>query len=163
SIAIAAGASLLAVAAALLWPSAVDRDGMRAAAPAAVVPGVPRLVAWKLAVEPPAYTGLEARDAESLDAQAPQGSRLAWTLRFDPQPDAAELVFHDGERIALERDGDGWSASHELADSVLYRIVPAGAPARPAPPLYRLDAIVDAPPAVRVLAPEQSLTTMAAG
>ena len=162
-IAVATAASLLVIAAALLWPSAVDRDGMRAAPAAASVPGAPRLVAWKLAIEPPAYTGLEAHDAESLDAQAPQGSRLAWTLRFEPEPDAAELVFHDGESIALERGEDGWSASHALAESTLYRIVPAGAPARPAPPLHRLDAVADAPPAVRVLAPEQSLTTMAAG
>lgn len=163
-IAIAMGASLLAIAAALLWPSAVDRDGMRAAPVADAGPGVPRLVAWKLTVEPPAYTGLEAWNAESLDAQVPEGSRLTWTLRFEPGPEAVELRFHDGEAIAVERDdGEGWSASHELAESALYRIVPAGAPERPAPPLHRLDAVADAPPAVRVLAPEQSLTTMAAG
>lgn len=162
-IAITAGASLLVMGGVLLWPSSVDRDGMRAAPAAAGAPGVPRLVAWKLGIEPPAYTGLDARDAGSLDAQAPQGSRLAWTLRFEPQPDAAELVFLHGESIALELGEDGWTASHELAESALYRIVPAGAPDRPAPPLHRLDAIADAPPVVRVLAPEQSLTTMTAG
>ena len=111
-IAIAMGASLLAIAAALLWPSAVDRDGMRAAPVADAGPGVPRLVAWKLTVEPPAYTGLEAWNAESLDAQVPEGSRLTWTLRFEPGPEAVELRFHDGEAIAVERDdGEGWSAS----------------------------------------------------
>src|SRR5690606_5928465 len=54
-------------------------------------------------------------------------------------------------------------ASHTLEESTLYRIFPAGAPAQPLPPLYRLDAVADQPPAVRVLAPEQSLSTMTAG
>ena len=163
SIAIAVGVSLVVIAALALWPSAVDRDGMRAAPAAAVVPGVPRLVAWKLRIEPPAYTGLEPRDAEDLDAQAPQGSRLAWTLRFDPQPDAAELAFHDGAALELAQREDGWTTSHTLEASTLYRIIPSGAPAQPLPPLHRLDAVADQPPAVRVLAPEQSLSTMTAG
>ena len=166
--AIAAGAALLLIAGALFWPTGVDRDGMRAAPAAAVAPGAPQLVAWRLHIEPPGYTGLEAYDAESLDARAPEGSRLRWTLRFDPQPEAAELLLHDGVgqdggRLVLERGDDGWTASHALAESVLYRIVPAGAPAQPAPPLHRLDAVVDEPPTVRVLAPGSTLSLMAPG
>ncbi|MGJ3627502.1 hypothetical protein AB5I41_12025 [Sphingomonas sp. MMS24-JH45] len=34
---------------------------------------------------PPAYTGLPARDLTSLDARMPAGSRLEWTLAFDPR------------------------------------------------------------------------------
>lgn len=162
-IAVAGVASLLVIAAVVFWPRAVDRDGMRAAAAADVAPGVPRLVAWKLRIEPPAYTGLDPHDAEALDAQAPQGSRLSWTLRFDPEPDAAELVFHDGAIIELEAGEQGWTASHTLEESTLYRILPAGAPAQPLPPLHRLDAVADQPPAIRVLAPEQSLSTMTVG
>src|SRR5699024_11624158 len=89
-VAIAAGVALLLIAAALFWPTAVDRDGMRAAPAAAVAPGAPRLAAWRLHIQPPGYTGLQAHDAESLDAKAPEGSQLRWTLRFDPQPEAAE-------------------------------------------------------------------------
>lgn len=161
--AVALVVAAMAIAAALLWPSAVDRDGMRAAPPAAGAPGVPALASFRLQVEPPAYTGLEPFDAEGLDAGAPEGSRLQWTLRFDPEPASATLAFHDGGELALERGDDGWTASHALSRSVLYRIVPAGAPERPAPPLHRLEAIPDAPPAVRVLAPEQSLTLMQPG
>ena len=161
--AIAAGVAAVAVCAALLWPTGVDRDGMRAAPAAAAAPGAPRLAAWRLRVEPPAYTGIEAFDAEALDAKVPEGSRLTWTLRFDPEPEAAALEFHHGERIGLVRGEDGWSASHALDGSVLYRIVPAGAQGRPAPPLHRLDAIADEPPAVRVLAPGRSLTLLAPG
>ncbi|MGO1893023.1 MAG: DUF4175 family protein, partial [Luteimonas sp.] len=166
--AIAAGVALLLIAAALFWPTAVDRDGMRAAPAAAVAPGAPRLAAWRLHIQPPGYTGLQAYDAESLDAKAPEGSQLRWTLRFDPQPEAAELLLHDGVsqdggRLVLEREDDGWTASLALAESALYRIVPAGALAQPPPPLHRLDAVVDEPPTVRVLAPGQTLSLMAPG
>src|SRR5699024_11313894 len=58
--AIAAGVALLLIAAALFWPTAVDRDGMRAAPAAAVAPGAPRLAAWRLHIQPPGYTGLQA-------------------------------------------------------------------------------------------------------
>jgi hypothetical protein len=128
-----------------------------------VVAGVPRLVAQRLRIVPPAYTGLPARDEASLDAKAPQGSRLQWTLHFGPQPIAAELVFHDGTRAALTRDGDDWSVVHNLDESMLYRVLPSGAEKQPAPPLHRLDAISDAPPQVKVLVPERSLSLVTPG
>ncbi|AOH36343.1 DUF4175 family protein [Luteimonas sp. JM171] len=162
-IALSCGLSLLAIALAVLWPQAVDRDGMRVAPTARHTAGAPQLQRWKLQVQPPAYTGLESYEAEALDTQAPAGSQLVWTLRFHPQPPAAELRFHDGSALALEQGEGGWTASHRLDASTLYRIVPEGASAEPAPPLHRLDAIADEPPKVRVVAPAQSLSTMSAG
>lgn len=153
-------AGLALVAAILLWPA---RDEGLAATPAGesgpVVPGVPRLVAQRLSVTPPAYTGLPVADGGSLDVKAPVGSLLAWTLRFDPQPRAAALTFLDGSRLPLVRDGDVWRAARRLDRSLLYRVAPQGGVARPAPPLHRLEAVADAPPQIRVLAPAQTLTT----
>jgi hypothetical protein len=128
-----------------------------------VAPGVPRLVGQRLRVTPPAYTGLPARDEDVLDAKAPQGSRLQWTLAFAPQPASVALVFLDGERVELERDGDRWTTTRPLDASVLYRVVAAGAPEQPAAKLHRLDAIADAPPRIRVLAPAQGLTLSTPG
>ena len=164
SAAIAAAVALLAVAAALLWPGGgVDADGMRRVPVAAASPDSPQLAAWRLRIEPPAYTGLAAHDAEGLETEAPEGSRLRWTLRFAPEPQAADLVFHDGAQIGLEPGDDGWTGSHALTGSALYRIVPAGQSGGPVPPLHRLEAIADQPPAVRVLAPQRSLSLMQAG
>lgn len=145
-------------AAALLWPTA--RPQAPGSAPGAVpaIPGEPRRIEAMLEVTPPAYTGLEATRAPSLDARAPVGSTLRWTLRYAPQPDAVELVFHDGRRLALERDGESWRASERLQGSTLYRVVPHGVTAADRSPLHRLDAVPDQPPRVRVLAPERSLT-----
>ncbi len=128
-----------------------------------VVPGIPRLIAQRLRIAPPAYTGLPARNEARLDAKAPQGSQLQWTLQFQPQPAAAELAFLDGERIALTRDGDYWTASTRLDKSKLYRVQPQGGQTTPAPRLHRLDAIADTPPQIKVLQPDRSLSLIAPG
>lgn len=113
-------------------------------------------VTASLDITPPAYTALEPRIAQRLDARAPAGSALAWRLRFDPQPAAAHLATHDGERIPLRRDDDHWRAERVLQRSMLYRIVVSGAP--PADPrLHRLDAITDLAPRVRVIEPDQNV------
>ncbi len=155
----------VAITALLLWPGSATRSAGLApvAQQGPVMPGVPRLIAQRLRITPPAYTGLPARNEAVLDAKAPQGSRLQWTLRYAPQPESVALVFLDGERVALERDGDDWTTTHRLDASVLYRVIATGAPTQPAPPLHRLDAIVDTPPRIKVLAPAQNLTLATRG
>ena len=158
-------AAVIVIALVLLWPArGVDSATLAPSDEAAPsVPGIPHLVAQRLHVEPPAYTGIAAHDEATLDAKAPVGSRLAWTLRFDPQPTAAALVFHDGQRIALTRDGDTWQATHVLAKSTLYRVVAAGTEDQPPTRLRRLDAIPDRAPEVKVLAPDRGLSLVTVG
>lgn len=155
----------LVIAVSALWPARAPLASTLAPADeeTPVVPGVPRLVGQRLHVAPPSYTGQPARDEATLDAKAPVGSRLAWTLRFEPQPTRADLVFHDGQRIALQRDGDTWRATHGLAKSTLYRVVAAGTEAQPPSKLRRLDAIPDRAPQVKVLAPDRGLSLVAVG
>lgn len=156
---------LSVIAAILFWPS---REVAPAAAlapseeTAPVVPGVPRLVAQRLRIAPPAYTRLPARDEGGLDARAPQSSAMQWTLRFEPQPASAELVFHDGRRVGLTREGDLWIARSKLDRSALYRVIPQGAAVN-APRLHRLDAIADRPPQIKILAPDRSLSLVSPG
>lgn len=149
---------LAITAAALLWPAADGTTPLRPV-PAATPAGPPRLVAQALRIEPPAYTGLPARTA-ALTARAPVGSRLEWTLRFAPQPASAALQTIDGSRIPLARSGDSWTASATLTRSLLYRVV---APGVPPGPLQRIDAVADAPPAIRVIEPDRTLTPLALG
>ncbi|MCW4456145.1 DUF4175 domain-containing protein [Flavobacterium sp. MXW15] len=157
---LATWAVALALAAALLeWPattSTAPPPSHGSADTARVAPGAPVLGAATLAIDAPAYTGQAPRTQDALDAKAPQGSRLRWQLRFDPQPQAVSLQFHDGRTRALARDGDRWQADTVLERSTLYRIVTEPALADSA--LHRLDAIPDLPPQVQVLQPEQTLT-----
>jgi len=150
---------VLAVLLIFLWPRAVPlapaHEGV------ASPPGAPRLVGQRLRVIPPAYTGLPSRDLTSLDGQVPQGSRLEWTLRFAPRPVGAALSVIQGQPLGLEPSGYDWSAALTLERSLLYRVVPRGGVANA--PLHRLDAIIDAPPQVKVLRPVQGLTQVTPG
>ncbi|MBL8257419.1 MAG: hypothetical protein JNJ62_12525 [Pseudoxanthomonas mexicana] len=158
-------AAAVVIAATMLWPALTNDSGTLAPSdePAPAAPGIPHLVAQRLHVAPPAYTGINAHDEPALDAKAPVGSRLTWTLRFDPQPAAAALVFHDNQRIALIRDGDTWQAMHILEKSTLYRVVAAGTEGQPPTKLRRLDAIPDRAPEVKVLAPDRGLSLVTVG
>lgn len=159
SIALTAIVALIIVALALLWPR--PGQGPPTLAPAregvAAAPGIPRLVAQNLRILPPAYTGLPVRDSQSLDARVPQGSRLEWTLRFDPQARVPRLLMLGGQPLALRRDGADWIASRTADAAFLYRVDPA-AGRGPTPPLHRIDTIPDAPPQVKAIRPKANLT-----
>ena len=158
-------AGAIGIAALLYWPppQATSTRLAPSAETGPVVAGVPRLVAQRLRITPPSYTGLPVRNEASLDAKAPQGSRLHWTLHFEPQPEAAELVFHDGTRLALVREDEDWSAQHILDKSMLYRVQPRTAQPLPATRLHRLDAIADKPPQIKVITPDRSLSLVTPG
>jgi hypothetical protein len=155
--------ALIVVAGAVFWPRGASRPAILSpAAEGRAAPGVPHLVAQNLRIYPPAYTSLPMRDEAKLDARAPQGSRLEWTLRFDPQAEVPAMVMLGGAPLALTRSGDDWLASRTLDASFLYRVDPAQGRAG-TPPLHRVDAIADTPPQVKVLSPAGSLTLVTAG
>ncbi len=144
---------MVAVVALLVVP---DRHPVPALAPSRegpVAPGIPHLTGQRLRITPPAYTGLPPRDVATLDARAPVGSVLDWTLTFAPPPATAALVAPGGGTTALTRRGTVWAARRTLDRPTLYRVVPQVPAGTPLPPLHRLDAVPDAPPQVRVIAP----------
>ena len=150
------------IAAALLWPRA--GEGPPTLAPSdeglPARPGIPSLVGQNLRIVPPAYTGLPVRDSASLDARVPQGSRLEWTLRFDPQASAPRLLMLAGQPLALRQEGANWIATHTADAAFLYRVDPASRRGA-TPRLHRVDAIADAPPQVKPLT--DSLTMIKPG
>lgn len=154
-----AGAALAVLAAVLAWPTALEPDVVDAERPGAAArldaTGA-RIIESQVRIAPPEYTGLPERMERGLDATAPAGSRLAWSLRFEPEPETAMLQWLDGGSIALQRRGRDWHGELQLEDSRLYRIVTAGsAPLEPR--LHRLEALPDHPPRVSVLEPAQNV------
>jgi hypothetical protein len=124
-------------------------------------PGAPRLTGQRVRIAPPAYTGLPASYADSLDVRAPAGSRIEWSLAFTPQPAAAALQLVGGQRLPLARAGEGWSGALRLDLPALYRITAEGM--RDDQPAHRLEPIADEPPQVRVIEPASGLATMQPG
>ncbi|UNK51133.1 DUF4175 domain-containing protein [Lysobacter sp. S4-A87] len=158
--------AIVAIAATLLWPArpgATFEDVLSSVGVTPAAPTQTRIVQQRLQITPPGYTRQPARDDATLDAKAPQGTRLQWTLGFAPQPASAELVFHDGRRLKLSREGDDWRGNDVLARSALYRIVVHDAPPLQPATLHRLDAIPDRAPQLRVLEPDRSLSLMTQG
>ena len=156
--------ALLALLVVLLWP-APRPAAQRPPTPTGhgATRSQPALTAARLDIVAPAYTGLAKRTQASLDASAPEGATLRWTLRFSPQPASAVLHFLDGRTLPLRRAGDDWIASLQLVRPALYRI--GADPALPASQavLHRIDVRADAPPTVRILQPARSLSVHAPG
>ncbi|WP_434031898.1 hypothetical protein [[Pseudomonas] boreopolis] len=150
-------AALVLASLALRWPMHGQRPSAPAARDEASAPAsrAPALRAARLHATPPAYTGQAPSTLPSLDAKVPQGTQLAWTLRFEPQPMRVALRLHDGSTLELVRDGDAWQARMALQRSALYRVIVDGKPLDGAP--HKLEALPDRPPQVRVLEPESSL------
>ena len=151
----------------LLWPLPQAADGRVAGSDirTTLTPAhPPRLLAQRLAITPPAYTGLPARGGESLSAKVPAGSRLIWTLRYDTPPSEVALSFHDGRRLPLRRGEDGrWQASLRIERGTLYRIEAAPRAADDQTTLHRIDVVPDRPPQVRASRPTNTLSTVAPG
>ncbi|CCW17073.1 FIG045085: Hypothetical protein [Sphingobium indicum BiD32] len=157
-------AALLVIGLVIFWPR--PGHGPPTLAPSTealpATPGIPRLVAQNLRIIPPAYTGLPPRDSASLDTRAPVGSRIEWTLRFDPQATVPAIQPVGSAPITLRRDSANWVASRSLDASFLYRVDPASGRG-PTPPLHRIDAVADSPPQLRALSPAASLTMVTQG
>jgi hypothetical protein len=114
-----------------------------------------------LTVEPPSYTGLAAQSLDALDAKVPEGSNVTFAFHLASRVNGAVLLFHDGSRLELKRDGDTWRGAQVFATATLYRLVQDGA--AETAPLHRLDVIPDRPPEVVVRAPDHTLNLLASG
>lgn len=123
----------------------------------------PSITAVRIAIEPPAYTGLPQRTVDSVDLRVAEASRVRWMLQFSVAPKSAWLQFENGPRIALQARDGRWQAERRIERGVLYRIVtePALPPAQRR--LHRIYMVRDQPPQVRALQPAQSLNLRAAG
>ncbi|MET0225672.1 MAG: hypothetical protein ABW187_04455 [Dokdonella sp.] len=162
-VAAAFGVGVILLAIAANWQtSALTQTSADHSAPPAERKKATALVQMRLHIQAPAYTTVAARDEAALETKAPEGSQIQWQLQFDPPPHAATLVFHDGSRLVLTPNGATWSGERRLAASTLYRVVLDGGPPLADDRLYRLDAIADRAPQVRVLQPEKTLTLLEA-
>ena len=160
---VSAGFALAMLLAIWLWPARERVASVDAGTVATATAHATQLTHSELTIEPPSYTGLPLRQLATLDARAPQDARLRWHLRFDPQPSKVALLFHDGSRLALTRNGDDWQGERALPASALYRVALEGAPPLADDRLYRLDAVLDQAPEVRVLQPDKTLNLLDAG
>lgn len=116
----------------------------------------------RIEVIPPRYTGLESYVIDTPAVEAPEGSRLRWRLRLPSHAGDAALVFHDRQRIPLQRDdgkaaedrgGHWWHSPVVDARTALYSVSGKGLRGR----RHRIDPIPDRPPSVALLEPAENV------
>lgn len=144
--------------AALGRPTAAHRspvDGSlappRAAAPIAIV-------ASRLAVRPPAYTGHAPRESPALDAAVEQDAGLHWRVDTDRPMRAAWLV-GGRDSVAFSVNGARAVLAQGAEASLVYAITVVaedGTTART--PFHRLDVVPDAEPLLTVVRPDGRVT-----
>lgn len=163
--ALSASAAIALLLAALALPGATGPDAVDArgahAAPR-IDAGETRITQSRIRITPPDYTGLPERSERGLQATAPTGSRLAWSLRFEPEPEMVVLQLLDGGSVELQREGRDWRGGLQLDQSQLYRIVATGGPPVDAG-MHRLEAVPDHPPRVSVVEPAQNVVYAGTG
>ncbi|HOZ04147.1 MAG TPA: hypothetical protein PLS60_02050 [Arenimonas sp.] len=150
---------------AIYWPQAKTANDPKLAEtlPAGPTNEIPILLVDKsIRIQAPAYTGLPARSEKNLQLKFPEGSTLSWNLKFNPQPVSVDLLFHDGKRLALKKNGEFWQGSKAMLQSSLYRLQINNAPLKD-DRLYRLDAIKDIAPQIRVIQPDRNLSLVELG
>lgn len=152
-----AGLALAILVLAALWPAASQRLSAHRARTSAPDSVAALVVATRIDIEPPAYTGLPVRRESGLDLKVVEGSRLRWRLRLDGTPSSVQLEFHDGSRLALAREGGEWTAQRVLDASSLYRIALDGGHGASGD-LHRIDVTVDHAPVLRIITPAQTLS-----
>ncbi|HST90875.1 MAG TPA: DUF4175 domain-containing protein [Brevundimonas sp.] len=153
-------AGLVVALAALILPFGRDAAPSSTSAGGARPVGPPQLRQARLRIIPPAYTGLPPREQTSLDARAPEGSRLEWTFAFDPEPSAGLLAFPDGPSATLTRKERRWTASRNVSSSTLYRLEATGLARQR---LHRIDVTADAAPTIRLVTPNSQLVIATPG
>jgi hypothetical protein len=152
-------------AAALFWPQSnppVAYTSVNGVPPAPSAHVPTRLVEQSISIRAPTYTGRPTRSEKTLRVKFPEGSTLSWNLKLQPEPTSVDLVFYDGSHLVLKKNGEYWQGSKVLLQSSLYRVQVNNAPLVE-DKLYRLDAIKDLPPQLRVLQPDRNLSLVELG
>ena len=145
---------------ALYWPqsgTAILQSPTSAEAQQSMLDAPIVLQKVQVTIKAPSYTGLVVRNETSLNIKAPENSQIEWQLTFSAQPEKVEIVFLDGKRLALQANDGLWRAKTILAKSRLYR-VEVNTLRLTTDKLYKLEAIKDMPPVLRVTAPDRTLS-----
>jgi len=148
----------------LIAPNILQRLSALAPSQSQAAPGVS--IAAKLHITPPRYTQLPVQELASLDGQVPEGSQVAFELRFGSNVTRAAIVFDGADRLDLHRDGESWKGDRVLMAPTLFRLQLEAADselAAAAQPLHRLDVIPDRAPEIIVRSPERTLSLAAPG
>lgn len=123
-------------------------------------PQVLSLIDMQLDVTPPAYTRLPEYSTHGPEATVLEGATVHWRIALDGQPEGVRLAFHDGSDLALVPEHGLWQGQRRITQPLLYRLHTEGGPPlnKADAGLNRIEVTHDQPPALRVFAPDRTLS-----
>jgi hypothetical protein len=139
----------------LAWPLSGSSPAPEQAAgrSAAQATAGPQVVAVRVTVTPPAYTGRSEHRVDGLDVRAEQDASVLWEVEVRGATEPPVLVFDESERVSLERRaGDVFTIRRQADEGHLYRLE-APAAENPFDSYARFEVVPDRPPEVEILAP----------
>ncbi len=119
------------------------------------------IASTEVRIEPPAYTGLDARITDSLDLELPEGSLVTWQLKFR-QPGSYALVIGDEPPVPMTPGADDTHVAQALIENTsLYRITEIDGSEQAL--VYTLSVSLDKPPRVRIVEPGETALSIERG
>jgi hypothetical protein len=102
----------------------------------------------KVRIEPPAYTGVAAKEQASLNITGEEGALVIWDIKSGGASMA--LRFNDSSLIEMEKRDGVWKAARRISKNGFYQLVLDGASSE----FYAINVIHDRPPVVRITTPK---------
>jgi len=158
---VGAGLLIVLAAALLLVPPAAMTRVTQAIRRAGTRETAPVVLDVTVTVTPPAYTGKETAAQRGWELDVPEGSRVTWHIRLAGAAPGAAIVTTRADTIPLTgEDSTRLAATMRAERSALYQLVLPRAGDDAA--YHRLGVRADAAPSVRITAPSEEHTTLAA-
>lgn len=105
----------------------------------------------KLHTQAPAYTGIQAGYATSLNTKVPEGSKLTWTIIFSQTCDKVGIVISGRDSlIASSLENGKYTIRHTLTQSTFYQVYWQYKGENFQSDFYKLESIVDEAPQIAV-------------
>ncbi len=105
----------------------------------------------KLYTQAPAYTGIQAAYATSLNTKVPEGSKLTWTLTFSQACNKVGIVISGRDSLRASSIENGkYTIQYALAQAAFYQVYWEYKGASFQSDFYKLESIVDEAPQITV-------------
>jgi hypothetical protein len=113
---------------------------------------LPQVSAVVIKISPPAYTRKSTREQGKFTIEAEEGSKVVWKLTLNVQAKRVELIFNNGEKLALRNTSrNDYEGQRSITKSGFYQVSIDGKLSD----LYQLLAIKDNPPVIHIKTPQQ--------
>jgi len=113
---------------------------------------LPQVSTVNIKISPPAYTRKANREQDKFTIEAEEGSTIAWRLGLNVHAKQVELIFNNGEKLALRNTGgNDYEGQRPITKSGFYQVSIDGKLSD----LYQLLAIKDNSPVIHIKSLQQ--------